>query len=62
MTEHVARRFDGVNCPLVTPFDDGSIDHEALSTLVPHVLDGGVDGLVPCGTTGEFASLDAAEF
>ncbi|CQR52080.1 MULTISPECIES: dihydrodipicolinate synthase family protein [Haloferax] len=58
----VARRFAGVHCPLVTPFDGGAVDHEALETLVDHVVDGGVDGLVPCGTTGEFASLDDAEF
>ncbi|ELZ96413.1 dihydrodipicolinate synthase family protein [Haloferax sulfurifontis] len=56
-----ARRFDGVHCPLVTPFDGGTVDHEALGALVDHVVDGGVDGLVPCGTTGEFASLDDAE-
>jgi 4-hydroxy-tetrahydrodipicolinate synthase len=62
MAINVARRFDGVNCPLVTLFDGDSVDHEALGALVSHVLDGGIDGLVPCGTTGEFASLDAAEF
>ncbi|MFC4360396.1 dihydrodipicolinate synthase family protein [Halobium salinum] len=50
-------------CPLVTPFDDDeAVDHEALATLVDHVREGGVEGLVPCGTTGEFASLDAAEY
>lgn len=62
MTEDVARRFEGAHCPLVTPFEDGDADHEALGTLVEHVLEGGVTGLVPCGTTGEFASLDAAEY
>lgn len=62
MTEDVIRRFEGVHCPLVTPFDDDGVDREALGELVEHVLGGGVDGLVPCGTTGEFASLDAAEY
>lgn len=62
MTEDVARRFEGAHCPLVTPFSGGEVDHDALGDLVEHVLDGGVDALVPCGTTGEFASLDAAEY
>ncbi|MFC6838079.1 dihydrodipicolinate synthase family protein [Halomarina ordinaria] len=62
MTEDVARRFEGAHCPLVTPFEGGEVNHEALARLVDHVLGGGVDGLVPCGTTGEFASLDDAEY
>lgn len=51
-----------VLCPLVTPFDGDGVDHEALRRLIDHVRDGGVDGLVPCGTTGEFASLDDEEY
>lgn len=62
MTADVARRLDGVHCPLVTPFDGDTVDHEALGELVEHVLNSGVDGLVPCGTTGEFASLDESEY
>lgn len=62
MAENVAPRFDGVHCPLVTPFDGDAVDFEAYGRLVEHVLDGGIDGLVPCGTTGEFASLDGAEY
>lgn len=54
-----------IGCPLVTPFDgdDGeqAVDHDALASLVEHVVDGGVDALVPCGTTGEFSSLTPAE-
>lgn len=53
--------FDGVLCPIVTPFDDGEVDDEALSSLAEFILDSGVDGLFPCGTTGEFASLAPAE-
>lgn len=51
-------------CPLVTPFADGgdTVDRGALASLVEHVLDGGIGGLVPCGTTGEFASLDDEEY
>lgn len=54
----------GVTPPLVTPFDgpDGErIDHDALADVVAHAVDGGVAGLFPNGTTGEFASLTAAE-
>lgn len=55
-------RFEGVSCPVVTPFADGSVDHEALAAVVDHVAEGGLDGVVPCGTTGEFASLSDDEF
>lgn len=49
--------FTGVLCPIVTPLADGEVDEDALSSLTEFILDGGVDGLFPCGTTGEFASL-----
>ncbi len=50
-------------CPLVTPFDaDESVNHEALADIIKHVCGGGIKGLVPCGTTGEFASLTADEY
>lgn len=62
MTKDIVRRFEGTHCPLVTPFEDGKVNHEVLVRLVDHVLGGGVDGLVPCGTTGEFASLDDEEY
>lgn len=52
----------GVMPALVTPFDaDESVDHDALSELVEWTVEQGVDGLVPCGTTGEFASMSPAE-
>lgn len=54
--------FAGVSCPLVTPFADGAVDHDALAAVVDHVAAGGLDGLVPCGTTGEFASLSTEEY
>ncbi|MFK7988088.1 MAG: 4-hydroxy-tetrahydrodipicolinate synthase [Sandaracinaceae bacterium] len=46
---------------LVTPFRDGAVDEEALRGLVERCIEGGVDGLVPCGTTGESVTLSAAE-
>jgi len=46
---------------LVTPFRQGGVDFEALDGLVSHVLAGGVNGLVPCGTTGESPTLSDEE-
>jgi len=51
----------GVYPALVTPFaKDQSVDQSAFRTLVHHVIDK-VDGLVPCGTTGEFNYLTPEE-
>lgn len=50
-----------VLCPLVTPFDGEDVSHDALATLVDSLIDAGLDGMVPCGTTGEFASLSDEE-
>jgi 4-hydroxy-tetrahydrodipicolinate synthase len=54
-------RFEGAFTALVTPFRDGSVDEKALAALVEAQIEGGIDGLVPCGTTGESVSLDADE-
>jgi 4-hydroxy-tetrahydrodipicolinate synthase len=48
--------------PLVTPFADGTVDADALTSLVEALDERGVDGFVPCGTTGEFASLSDPEY
>jgi 4-hydroxy-tetrahydrodipicolinate synthase len=51
----------GVFPALITPFKkDESIDEEAFRMLIQHVLPH-VDGVVPCGTTGEFVYLDMEE-
>jgi len=42
---------------LVTPFRDGAVDEKALVYLIERQIEGGVNGLVPCGTTGESATL-----
>jgi len=48
----------GLGVALVTPFDaSGKVDLPALRNLVEHVIAGGVDYLVPMGTTGESATL-----
>jgi 4-hydroxy-tetrahydrodipicolinate synthase len=55
--------FEGVHTALVTPFReaDGAVDEAALRELVERQVAGGVDGLVPCGSTGESATLSHAE-
>jgi 4-hydroxy-tetrahydrodipicolinate synthase len=53
--------FEGVLTALVTPFRDGAIDEPALRELVERQIAAGVDGLVPCGSTGESATLSHAE-
>jgi 4-hydroxy-tetrahydrodipicolinate synthase len=53
--------FDGVFTALVTPFRDGSVDERALTELVELQIAAGVDGVVPCGSTGEAATLSHAE-
>jgi len=58
----MAESFD-VLTPLVTPFDaDGDLDIDSLESLVRHVSAAGVDGVVPCGTTGEFETLSPQEY
>lgn len=54
--------FTGVGTALVTPFTaSGAIDDAALRRLVRRQIDGGVNFLVPCGTTGESPTLSADE-
>jgi 4-hydroxy-tetrahydrodipicolinate synthase len=54
--------WSGTGVALVTPFAlDGSLDLAALRRVVEHVIAGGVDYLVPMGTTGETATLSDAE-
>ena len=53
--------FEGAFTALVTPFRDGRVDERALRDLVDRQIAAGIDGLVPCGTTGESVTLDAVE-
>jgi 4-hydroxy-tetrahydrodipicolinate synthase len=54
-------RFAGSMVALVTPFRDGAIDRPALADLVERQIAGGSSALVPCGSTGESATLTHAE-
>jgi len=54
--------YQGSYVALVTPFqDNGEIDFDAYGRLVDFQLENGTDGLVPCGCTGEAATLSHAE-
>jgi 4-hydroxy-tetrahydrodipicolinate synthase len=49
--------FPGSMTALITPFRDGAIDRAALERIVDDQIANGVNGLVPCGSTGESATL-----
>lgn len=53
--------FNGSYCAIVTPFQDGQIDEPTLRRLVEYQLERGTDGIVPCGTSGESATLTHEE-
>ena len=53
--------FEGAFTALITPFRDGKVDEKALRDLVERQIGAGIDGLVPCGTTGESVTLDGVE-
>jgi 4-hydroxy-tetrahydrodipicolinate synthase len=53
--------FTGSLTALVTPFRSGVLDTKALADLVEMQIAGGADGLVPCGSTGESATLTHEE-
>ncbi|HLW70733.1 MAG TPA: 4-hydroxy-tetrahydrodipicolinate synthase [Candidatus Binataceae bacterium] len=53
--------FSGAFSALITPFRDGAVDETALRDLVEWQIQSGIDGLVPCGSTGESATLTHAE-
>lgn len=57
------KKFQGTGTALVTPFkNDGSLDEAALRRLVDYQVKGGVEALIPVGTTGESPSLSHAEY
>jgi 4-hydroxy-tetrahydrodipicolinate synthase len=53
--------FKGALTALITPFRDGAVDVPALRELIEWQIQSGIDGLVPCGSTGESATLTHAE-
>jgi 4-hydroxy-tetrahydrodipicolinate synthase len=53
--------FSGALSALITPFRDGAVDEKAFRDLIEWQIDAGVDGIVPCGSTGESATLSHEE-
>ena len=50
-------RFHGALTALVTPFINGKLDEKGLVDLIEFQIENGIHGIVPCGTTGESATL-----
>jgi len=55
------RNFTGTYTALITPFKDGAVAFDDLRQFIEFQIKGGVDGLVPVGTTGESPTVDNAE-
>jgi 4-hydroxy-tetrahydrodipicolinate synthase len=53
--------FQGVYTAIITPFSEGKIDYPSYFRILENQLKFGVDGIVPCGTTGESPTLDHEE-
>lgn len=55
-------QFKGVYTALITPFTEyGNVDYTSLERLVNYQIENGIDGIVPCGTTGESPTLSHEE-
>ena len=53
--------FTGSIVAIVTPFKDGKIDEECYRELIEVQIENGTNAIVPCGTTGESATLNVEE-
>lgn len=53
--------FKGAITAIVTPFSNGEVDWKSFENLVKFQIKSGIDGIVPCGTTGESATLSYDE-
>ena len=57
------KQFTGAITALVTPFlKSGAIDIKSLENLVEFQISGGINGIVPCGSTGEAATMSVEEY
>ena len=54
-------KFRGAFVAIVTPFIDGQVDEQGLIDLIEFHIENGTHGIVPCGTTGESATLSHQE-
>ncbi len=53
--------FTGAGTALVTPFNDKGIDFATFETLIEYQIEGGIDALIVCGTTGESSTMTKEE-
>jgi 4-hydroxy-tetrahydrodipicolinate synthase len=53
--------FSGSFVAIVTPFANGKFDEKTMAELIEFQISNGTHGIVPCGTTGESATLSPAE-
>ncbi|MDD5595162.1 MAG: dihydrodipicolinate synthase family protein, partial [Candidatus Omnitrophica bacterium] len=53
--------FKGSIVAIVTPFKNGKVDEKKLRELIEFQIKNGTSGIVPCGTTGESATLSFEE-
>ena len=53
--------FSGSMLPIITPFKDGAIDEKGFLELIEFHIAHGTDAIIPCGTTGESATLSHLE-
>ena len=53
--------FEGSFVAIVTPFKNGKVDTKALKRLIEFHIENDTNGIVPCGTTGESATLNHEE-
>lgn len=53
--------FQGAMTAIVTPFRDGRVDEQTFRRLIEFQIENGTHGIVPCGTTGESATLSFVE-
>ena len=54
-------KYQGLYTAIVTPFKNGQVDYEAFKALIEAQIAGGVDGIVPMGTTGESPTVTTEE-
>jgi 4-hydroxy-tetrahydrodipicolinate synthase len=55
--ENTMKQFQGAITAIVTPMQGGKIDEKGLIDLIEFQIASGIHGIVPCGTTGESATL-----
>jgi 4-hydroxy-tetrahydrodipicolinate synthase len=61
LNQQIKIMFAGTYTAIVTPFKSGGVDETALNRLIQLQIRGGVDGIVPVGTTGESPTVDIEE-